>query len=764
MMAQGFVYLVGAGPGDPKLLTLRALELIRAAEVVAYDELVPAPILALMPPQAELLAVGRRHGHEKADYRLHPLVLERARAGRMVVRLKAGDPLIFGRGAEEAEELAAAGIPFEIVPGVSAALGAAAYAGIPLTDRRYASRVTLATGHFAEGGVGSSRETLVLYMAVHRLAENLQRLIDSGWPPATPAACVSAATTPRQHVISGTLADLAARVASEGRSDPALVIVGEVVALRDRIQWFERMPLQGHRVLVARARPGQSKIVSRLRAMGALVMESPRVNVMELDGHSALDAVLAQLDSFDAIVFGCSAGVETVASRLNLLHLKLDHPVVIAVGEDAAAAMARVGHSPKLQLDGACRDAISGSAPALANKRLLLIAAAQGRPNLKAEFEALGAKVEDVAAYRYQYDFTQLDESLPELIVLPSSSAARLILTSTVGTALTGVPMLAIGPATAAAAHVYGAANVTQCPEDTIESAIASAVGMLGGNVVLDRTELSRGESNLGTEASNVFRPAWRRGVYEAIAGRRDIRSFRPDPIPAVTLARILSAAHQAGSVGFSQPWNFIVIDDLEVREKIRAHVDAERLRAAESFSPDRQEKYLALKLEGILDAPLNLCVTCDRKRFGPAVLGRNTMHDTDLYSTCAAIQNLWLAARAEGIGVGWVSILKPEALREILGIPSDIAIVGYLCVGFPQEFPKRPMLETSGWLPRVPLTELVFGNRWNEPPPPELSELLGAIGDHVLGGACGVDSNDDRNQGSDRNAPQTRNGPTAKL
>ena len=247
MAGQGIVYLVGAGPGDPKLLTIRALELMRSAEVVAYDELVPPQILALVPAQAELLAVGRRHGHGKTGYRLHPMVLERARAGRIVVRLKSGDPLIFGRGAEEAEELAEAGISFEIVPGVSAALGAAAYAGIPLTDRRYASQVTLATGHCAEGDQDSSRETLVLYMAAHRLAEHLQRLIAQGRAPSTPAAYVAAATTPEQQVISGTLADLASRVPINHRSDPALVIVGDVVALRERIRWFEPVPLRGER-------------------------------------------------------------------------------------------------------------------------------------------------------------------------------------------------------------------------------------------------------------------------------------------------------------------------------------------------------------------------------------------------------------------------------------------------------------------------------------------------------------------------------------
>src|SRR3990172_7672082 len=147
--------------------------------------------------------------------------------------------------------------------------------------------------------------------------------------------------------------------------------------------------------------------------------------------------------------------------------------------------------------------------------------------------------------------------------------------------------------------------------------------------------------------------------LYEAIEGRRDIRHFRPDPIGPEVLARILLAAHHAGSVGFMQPWNFIVIDDIEMRREIRRHVESERVRAAEAFEGPRREKYLSFKLEGILDAPINLCVTCDRSRSGPAVLGRYTIPETDIYSTCCAIQNLWLAARSEGVGVGWVSILE---------------------------------------------------------------------------------------------------------
>lgn len=225
--------------------------------------------------------------------------------------------------------------------------------------------------------------------------------------------------------------------------------------------------------------------------------------------------------------------------------------------------------------------------------------------------------------------------------------------------------------------------------------------------------------------STHAFPSGWRRGVYEAIARRRDMRTFLPDPVPPETLARILSAAHQAGSVGFSQPWNFIVIEDIELRRRIHAHVDAERLSAATAFEGERRERYLSYKLEGILEAPLNICVTCDRERFGPAVIGRNTIRDTDLYSTCGAIQNLWLAARAEGVGVGWVSILECDALRGMLGIPEHVVPVGYLCVGFVENFPERPTLETTGWLPRLPLADVVFGDQWGARPSPELQDVL---------------------------------------
>jgi 5,6-dimethylbenzimidazole synthase len=200
--------------------------------------------------------------------------------------------------------------------------------------------------------------------------------------------------------------------------------------------------------------------------------------------------------------------------------------------------------------------------------------------------------------------------------------------------------------------------------------------------------------------------------LYEAIFARRDIRKFVPKPLPQDALQRILEAAHHAGSVGFMQPWDFILVRDLVLRHKVKQVFEEQNRLAAAAFSGERKTLYESLKLEGILEAPLNICVTCDRSR-GGQVLGRHSIMDTDMFSTCCAVQNLWLAARAEGIGVGWVSIVENAALSEILGIPGHVVPLAYLCVGYPEEFAEKPMLETVGWRQRTPLAELVFEDRY---------------------------------------------------
>ncbi len=222
------------------------------------------------------------------------------------------------------------------------------------------------------------------------------------------------------------------------------------------------------------------------------------------------------------------------------------------------------------------------------------------------------------------------------------------------------------------------------------------------------------------------FEKHLKEGVYRAIYSRRDIRSqFRDQPIPEDVLARVLQAAHHAPSVGFMQPWNFILVEKLQIRKAIHDAFKRANEEAALMFPGEKRERYRSFKLEGILESPLNICVTCDRDRFGPVVIGRTANPIMDCFSSVCAVQNLWLAARAEGLGVGWVSILHNPDLMKILNLPSHVIPVAYLCIGYVTHFPDRPELETAGWLPRLSLEQIVFYNRWGEPMSENLANAL---------------------------------------
>ena len=227
---------------------------------------------------------------------------------------------------------------------------------------------------------------------------------------------------------------------------------------------------------------------------------------------------------------------------------------------------------------------------------------------------------------------------------------------------------------------------------------------------------LNRREANqtITDAARHEFADALKRGLYEAIFRRRDIREFVEQPIPDAVLARVLVAAHHAASVGFTQPWDFIVVRDLARRRRVKEIFEVERARNAAQFSGARREKFLGLKLEGILEAPLNLIVTCTPDRFGPGVLGKTAIPDVEIYSACLAVENLWLAARAEGLGVGWVSIMRNDALAEIFSIPADVIPVAYLCIGYVREFPDRPVLASAQWAERLPPRTLIHLDSWN--------------------------------------------------
>ena len=233
----------------------------------------------------------------------------------------------------------------------------------------------------------------------------------------------------------------------------------------------------------------------------------------------------------------------------------------------------------------------------------------------------------------------------------------------------------------------------------------------------------------------NEFPPVEKKGLYSAIYKRRDVRSqFIADEIPGDVLCRILDAAHHGPSVGYMQPWNFILIRDVETRRRVKKSFEDEKKRASAAFEEPRRSKYLSFKLEGILEAPLNICITCDSSRFGPAVIGRSSILETDVYSVCCAIQNLWLAARAEGLGMGWVSILRNDELRDILGIPQEILPVAYLCMGYVKYFPEVPDLERAGWLQRLPLSKMVYFEKWMGEGNTSWSALAEAIQNHKNG------------------------------
>ena len=462
----GTVYLVGAGPGDPALLTVRAAELLAGAEVVAYDELVSPEILARIPADAERLAVGRRAGHCPTP-EIHPGIVQRALEGKAVVRLKAGDPLVFGRGGEEAAVLRASGIPFEIVPGITAALGAAAYGGIPLTHRRLASTLTFVTGHPAAAGaprvdwdaLARGGGTLVLYMASRDLVSNLGRLVAGGRDPFTPAAIAWAATTPRQRVLVGTLQSLAELTAgvTELHGEPAVVVVGEVAALHAELAWFRSGPLGGKTILVARTKSAPSRLSSSLRSLGARVVEAPTVTVESAADLSYLDEAIASHADHDGIVFASPAAVAAWLTRLS--EKGIDRRSLPMVGLWAA----HPGAGPALEQAGfrpaGCLPDFSSAAllrewgDSIAGKRLQVLIAEDTSPALLADLAAGGAFALPVPAYRYSRSWLE-PPVVPDLIVASSSAGVSLVLGRP---EFRGIRVAAIGPRTAEAARSLGA-------------------------------------------------------------------------------------------------------------------------------------------------------------------------------------------------------------------------------------------------------------------------------------------------------------------
>ncbi|MCX5892072.1 MAG: uroporphyrinogen-III C-methyltransferase, partial [Deltaproteobacteria bacterium] len=320
------VYLVGAGPGDPGLITAKGLALLRRAQVVVYDQLASPELLKEAPADAEIIYVGKKAGaHAVPQEGINDLLVARARAGLTVVRLKGGDPFVFGRGGEEAEELAQAGIPFEVVPGVTAAVAVPAYAGIPVTHRRYTTLVTFITGHedptkeastIPWEALGKNPGTLVFLMGVKNLPEICRQLVEKGRAPQTPAAVIERGATLWQRTVTGTLTDIAQIARDAEIKPPAILVVGGVVELRQTLKWWETRPLWGKTVVVTRSRQQASKLVELLAAAGARCLEVPTLEIGPPDDFGPLDQALTNLSQYQWLVFTSANGVAAFMARL----------------------------------------------------------------------------------------------------------------------------------------------------------------------------------------------------------------------------------------------------------------------------------------------------------------------------------------------------------------------------------------------------------------------------------------------------------------
>jgi uroporphyrinogen III methyltransferase / synthase len=499
----GRVYLVGAGPGAPDLITMRGVDCLQRADVVVYDYLISPDLLRLAPRGAELIFAGKRgnggRGIDQAE--VNRILIDRARKGLAVVRLKGGDPFIFGRGGEEALALVRAQVPFEVVPGVTSAIAAPAFAGIPLTHRGYGSFVAFITGHeHAAKGAPSSVPwddlaaaarhggTLVLLMAAARMSDTLARLAAAGLPAATPAAAVQWATTAAQRTVLATLATLAEECERAKLGPPAVVVVGGSAALSEDLRWFERLPLFGRRIVVTRARDAAAEFARALRALGAEVTEFPVIETAPPTSYAALDRAIGRLRTFNWVIFTSATGVDAFLARVRELGhdiRELGRASICAIGPATAARVRshalRVARMPDEYRAEAIVPAIG--ARRIKGARILIPRAQVAREALPEILREKGAREVEVApAYRTVKPKGAAVERIRELaaageidLVTFTSSSTVTNFVDMVGDAARGLRAAAIGPITAETAVKKGFAVVVRPAEYTI-AALTEAI------------------------------------------------------------------------------------------------------------------------------------------------------------------------------------------------------------------------------------------------------------------------------------------------
>ncbi len=504
MKQTGIVYLIGAGPGDPGLITVRGLERLAQADVVVYDRLINPDLLNSSKLGAELIYAGKRPDHHTlSQAEINQILVTKAQTGLKVARLKGGDPFVFGRGGEEAQVLVQAGLPFEIIPGITSAVAAPAYAGIPVTHRAVAGSFAVITGHRrkefddAENGdvlgldwAALSRvDTLVFLMGVSNLSLIAEQLAEAGRSPQTPVALIHYGTTPQQQVITGNLKNISERADAANLRPPAVIIVGDVVALRDQIQWFEILPLFGKRVVVTRSRAQASRLSSKIRALGGDPFEFPTIAIEPPQSWESLDEALRQISSYDWVVFTSVNGVDYFWQRLEQAGKdarSLSCVKLAAIGPATAEALLAHGLRADLVPEEYVSEAILESILPVDRQHILLPRADIAREDLADGLRKAGAQVTEVTAYQTKLSSTDKAEELHNLLeageidvlTFTSSSTVRnfIEILGPLPTNLGSLKVACIGPITAGTARELGLPVHIVAEEYTIDGLVTSLI------------------------------------------------------------------------------------------------------------------------------------------------------------------------------------------------------------------------------------------------------------------------------------------------
>jgi uroporphyrinogen III methyltransferase/synthase len=482
------VYLVGAGPGDPGLITWKGRKLLAIADSILYDNLANEHLLELAPKNCERIYVGKKKSvHAFPQEQICAMMIDRARRGLNVVRLKGGDPFIFGRGGEELEALAEARVPFEVVPGVTSPLGIAAYSGIPLTHRAHNKVLTFVTGHDVHGvdwsKVGQT-ETLVIFMGIFSIREIAAEIIRHGRSGETPAVAVRWGTRPDQQTVAGTLANIAERIEQADLKPPATVIVGEVAALGAKLDWFENLPLFGRKIVVTRAADQAAEFADRLRGLGADPLELPVIALEAPADTAPLDRAIENLASYDWLIFTSVNGVRFFLERLDesphdLRSLKAR---VCAIGPATREAIEGLHLKVDLMPEEYVAEGLikAFAAENLAGKKILLPRAAVARDVIPIELAKLGAQVDVVEAYRNVVPANATArateifaaEKKPDWITFTSSSTVKNLLAIAGRDALEDVRIASIGPVTSSTLCAHGVKVDAEAKQYTLDGLI----------------------------------------------------------------------------------------------------------------------------------------------------------------------------------------------------------------------------------------------------------------------------------------------------